>query len=79
MALYIDIVKISEDENYAKYKFYTSETNGGIVLISKSDGHVKEITTAPNDEQGHLFERTAWALMRHWRKSEYPDKTCWVS
>ena len=79
MAFYIDLVKIKESDTHATYKFYTSADNVGIVEIRKSDGHVSEIETAPDDNLGRLFERSAWALMRHWKKGEYPEKTCWAS
>lgn len=79
MAFYIDLVKIKENDNNAQYKFYTSEDNAGIIEIRKSDGYVSEIESAPDDNLARLFDRSAWALMRHWKKGEYPEKTCWAS
>ena len=79
MAFYIDIVKIKEDDTHAEYEFSTSENNVGIIVIRKSDGHVSEVVPAPDDNLGRIFERAAWALMRHWKKGEYPEKTCWAS
>lgn len=79
MVFYIDIVKFKKTELLVQYKFYTSEENIGIVEIRKSDGNVIEIQPAPNDSLGRLFERTVWALIRPWKKGEYPEKTCWAS
>lgn len=79
VAFYIDLEKIKENDTHVQYKFYTSEVNFGIIEIRKDDGHVSEIEPAIEDNLGRIFERSAWALMRHWRKGEYPEKTCWAS
>lgn len=79
MAFYIDLEKIEENDETAKYKFYTSAENVGIIEIIKSNGDVVEIEPAPNDRGKLLFQRSAWALMKHWRKNEYPKGTYWAS
>lgn len=79
MTFYMDLIKIEEAETYAKYKFYIDESCYGIIEIRKSDGYVSEIQAEPNDESGRIFQRSAWALMRHWKRGEYPEKTCWAS
>jgi hypothetical protein len=79
VAFYIDLHKIKEDDLVARYRFCTSEKVIGIIEIRKIDGNVSEIEAAPEDRLGRIFERSAWALMNHWQKGEYPDQTYWAS
>lgn len=79
MAFYVGLIKISENEVSVQYQFETDKNNTGIIEIRKSDGNVKEIQAAPADSEGLIFERAAWAAIRHWRQGEFPDKTCWAS
>jgi hypothetical protein len=83
VAFYISLEKIEEDDTRAQYRFYITENitemTAGVIEIRKSDGHVFEIQPVAVDNFGRIFERAAWALMRHWREGEYPEKTCWAS
>jgi len=81
VALVIDIVKLEHNEKIVRYKYYICSTPNdyGVLEIDLDSEKVYEIKQAPNDHLGRLFERSAWALMRHWKKGEYPEKTCWAS
>lgn len=79
MAFYVGLNRISENNISVRYEFGSNEENLGIIELNIEDGNVKEIKEAPNDANGLLFERAAWAAMRHWRQGEFPNKTCWAS
>jgi hypothetical protein len=80
MAFYVNIRKISEDENFAYYE-YCGLHNGkfGQLKIIKSSGDVHTLKSAEGDEFGSHAKRASWALIKHWVKGEYPDKTFWAS
>lgn len=79
MACYIEITKIKETDKYVQYQFSNSKDNSGVMNIDKQSGDITIVEEAPNDINGLLSERAARALIRHWRKGDYPDKTCWAS
>ncbi|MFM8454102.1 MAG: hypothetical protein ACKOAD_03860 [Gammaproteobacteria bacterium] len=81
MGLYIVLNKIEENNEFSKYEFKLDSEESedfGVVEIRKSDGNVREIKEHPCDQAGIFFERAAWALLRHWKKREFPQKTCWA-
>lgn len=57
---------------------YKSKVVCGKLKIDKRNGDVHTLELAESDN-GMYAQRASWALMKHWKKGEYPDKTCWVS
>lgn len=57
---------------------YKSKVVNGKLKIDKRNGDVHSLELAEGDN-GMYAERAGWALMRHWKSGEYPDKTCWAS
>ena len=79
MAFYIDLDKVEHTEEYVRYKYYNRPDNVGIIELNFSTGKFKEITAAPDDPNGYMFERAAMKIVKHWKKGELPEKTCWAS
>lgn len=84
-----------EDENFVYYAYqfsgpireikanngkirYKSEQVSGKLKIDKRSGEVHTIEFAQGDS-GNYAKRASWALIKHWKNGEYPDKTCWAS
>ena len=80
MAIYIEIQKVREDEGTADYTFSLEGRGTGLVRLRKSTGEVELLEPLPGDsaERG-FFERAAHKLRSHWRKEEFPERTCWAS
>lgn len=79
MALYIDIFKIEENDDYVKYSFCRAgnEITGSLV-VRKDDGFIEPIGCL---DKSSLFEykRASRKIFLHWQAGEYPDKTCWAT
>jgi hypothetical protein len=60
-----------------KTRFKLKEVSGKL-KIDKNNGDVHTIELAEGDNGMHA-QRACWALMKHWKLGEYPDKTCWAS
>jgi len=50
----------------------------GILKLHKESGDVEIIKWAEGESKAHAY-RAISALMNHWKKGEYPQKTCWAS
>ena len=50
----------------------------GKLKIDKRNGDVYTIELVEGDN-GAYAKCAAWALIRHWKKGEYPDTTYWAS
>lgn len=57
---------------------YKSKMVNGQLKIDKRNGDVHTLELAEGDEGFHA-QRASWALMKHWKVNEYPEKTCWTS
>ncbi len=86
MGMNIEIVKTKEDLSFVHYNYQflsldnekKLKTCMGSIKISKESGAVYTVQLASGDS-GARAKCAAWALMRHWKKGEYPDKTYWNS
>lgn len=96
MAFYIEVIKISqEDEHFVYYTYqftvagdqyrsasgkirYKSKVVSGKLKIDKRNGDVHTLELAESDN-GMRAQLSAWTLIKHWKKGEFPDKTCWAS
>ena len=84
-----------EDENFVYYVYqfsipdseyksasgktrYTLKVVSGKLKIDKKNGDVHTIEFAESDN-GMYAQRASWALIRHWKEGEFPEKTCWAS
>ena len=50
----------------------------GVIKINKQTGEIDVVELAEGDKGSHV-QRAAAALKKHWKKGEFPDKTCWAS
>jgi hypothetical protein len=83
MGMLVEVIKSGkEDKNfvYYNYKFATFDTNtnkskmvSGELKIDKRNGDVHTLSFAESDKGAHA-RCAAWALMKHWKKGEYPTK-----
>lgn len=79
MAFYIDIRKVEETADYAVYEFGDDDAGMGRLRITKADGNVSQLDSAPADHSGRRFQRAASKVIEHWKKGELPAETCWAS
>ena len=56
----------------------SSKLVNGKIKINKKTGEVDVVKLAEGDN-GMYVQRASLALMKHWKKGEFPDKTCWAS
>jgi len=84
-----------DDENFVNYTYrftipgeeyksasgktrYKLKIVSGSLKIDKRDGDVHTLELAEGDN-GSYARCASWALMRHWKLGEYPEKTYWES
>lgn len=79
MAFYIQISKIDESEQAARYRFEGDGGKSGIFEIAKSSGEVTLIEPMPDDEKGHFFNRAAVKILKEWREGVLPETSEWAS
>ncbi len=79
MALFIEINKVAENSEAALYAFCTDLGNAGKVSINKQTGECFVIEEPEDDKECILAIRVGIKLTQHWKKGEYPEKTCWAS
>lgn len=95
MAFCIDILKIDDTVSFAVYRYEfristglyrnpagklrgSSKLVGGVIKIMKESGDVEIMELAEGDN-GMYSQRAILALVKHWKKGEYPEKICWAS
>jgi hypothetical protein len=81
VAVYIPIVKLTENDVSVEYAFGPDERDGmGKLRIDKKTGDV-EILATPKQEKNPEFygPRAARKVTQHWRDGEFPDRTCWAA
>jgi len=81
MAVYIEILKLSETATTALFDFFPDgdEQKAGRVELDKTTGTVRELIQSPVDPRAFFFERVAVKLKQHHLQAEYPQLTCWAS
>ncbi len=79
MAVYIQIIKVSDNQDDVEYEFSTVDGRKGFLKITKKEGDTILIKHLPGDENGHLFARASYKIKKSWQSGEYPEKTCWAS
>lgn len=82
MAIYLKINKIGEDDHAVRYEF-DSGINGckdlGILEINRKSGDCVIVQEMIGDTNNELAGYAYRAILKHWKKGEFPDKTCWAS
>ena len=95
MAFCIDIFKFDQKDDFIYYIYqfsipgeeyksasgkirYKLKLVTGKLKIDKRNGDVHTIELAEGDKGLHA-QRASWALIKHWKNGEYPDKTFWAS
>lgn len=79
MGLLIDIKKNSENTEEAVYSFFIDSKYTGKVSIQKKSGECHILEEPEYDKESKLAMRVLRILVRHWKKGEFPDITCWAS
>jgi len=79
MAVYIEIIKKSENEHSVDYVYGLLNLKKGVVTIDKQSGEISKVSSADRDDDNRLFFRVKYKLSKYIKKGEYPDKTCWAS
>lgn len=82
MAIYIKIDKVKENDDFVTYQFDSDIIESddiGILEINKKNGNCKIIQELSGDTNNYLLNLAYRAILRHWKKGEFPDKTCWAS
>lgn len=57
---------------------YKLKEVAGKLKIDKKNGDVYTLELAESDN-GMYAQRASWALIKHWKDGEFPEKTCWAS
>ena len=81
MGMYLGISKISETETTVRYQFNSGIIDCidiGVIEIDKLTGDCYIIQSMPGDKEDKLAFYAGRALVSHWKKKEFPDKTCWA-
>ena len=55
------------------------EDSSGLLKIDKRNGDVYTLELAFGDESGIRAQRASWALIKHWKQGEFPEKSYWAS
>lgn len=79
MAIYVGIRKIEEDAEYVTYEFGPNEERVGSIRLTKEDGQMEVISEVPDDDKRAYSPCAKRKLLLHWRKQEFPEKTCFAS
>lgn len=95
MAVYIPLIKVSEDARFAEYHFggrsvYVPDkrrpkrlrehaSHFGRLRIDKANGEVVLVSAMPEDENGFCFARAAFKVKSDWEAGSLPDRTSWSS
>lgn len=82
MAVYIKIKKIKENDFSVIYEFDSGIkdcVDKGAIEINKISGDCIDITPMPGDTNNTLAKYAYRAILRHWKKGEFPEETCWAS
>ena len=82
MAIYLKISKVYEDQTCVRYEFDSGIENcfdTGVIELNKKSGNCSIISEMPGDIDNELAGYAYRAILKHWQKGEFPDKTCWAS
>jgi len=80
MAFYIDINKITENNQFADYQFISQpDKKRGKLRLNKKTGQVRLLKTVNSIPKDNISQRAAVKLIKHWREGHLPNSTCWVS
>lgn len=79
MAFYVLILKESEDEITAIYRFGPNRDQLGRLAFDKRTGRATELDPAPVAQNPHLFIRAQAKIYQHWLEGSLPERTVWAS
>ena len=78
MGVYISINRIADADEYVDYAFVESDRKPGIIRVNRSTGSM-DLIENPSDYSEFVWRRAMRRLELHWKKGEYPERTCWAS
>ncbi len=78
MAVYIEMDKVADTNEYVEYTFGRDQ-EVGLIRLNKNSEAISVIKECPLDTNGKWSQRAAIKLIRLWRDRELPDKTQWAS
>jgi len=80
MAIYVEIRKVFENEDFVHYEYRGSvNSDCGKLQINKSTADVEVIKYEKNDPKGFYASRACMKLYEHWKRGEFPETTIWAS
>lgn len=79
MAIYVLLLKESEDDTTVIYRFGPHQQKLGCLALTKSDGSVTQLQPAPTQHPQAYFMRAATKVRQHWRQGSFPETSCWAS
>jgi hypothetical protein len=78
VAIYIEMGKVIETEDYVEYTFGRGG-DVGLIRLDKIKETISVIKECPLDVSGKWSERAGMKLARLFVKGEFPEKTQWAS
>ena len=79
MAVYVAIVKLSENDSEAEFSFGPNEPLDGRITLSKVSGVASVVREYPGDSDGFYSSRAKRKIEVHWREGIVPERTSWAS
>lgn len=79
MAIYIQLLKLEEDNGGAVYGFGEGDGLLGKVFLDKASGEVTLIEQSLPARENFFLPRVRRALARHHERGEYPGETCYAA
>lgn len=79
MAIYIQINKVEDLGDPIVYEFGPSEAIIGKVAIQKATGDVVLIEIDSDQREQLDLPRVRRALLRHYQRGAFPDRTCFAA
>lgn len=78
MAIYIEMDKVIETEDYVEYTFGRGD-DVGLIRLDKIKETISVIKECPLDVSGKWSDRAGMKLARLFVRGEFPEKTHWAS
>jgi hypothetical protein len=81
MAIAVELIKQKNDDNFVYYIYRSAgtDTEFGEIKIDKKTGDTYLEKLAEGDVSEALARRASWALMKAFKKGEFPEKTWWLT
>ncbi len=79
MAFSIHLNRLTQNDKYALYEYGSTGKNFGKIRIDKANGDIYLLKLAEDDDSEAQAKRAGFALIKHWKKNEFPESAYWAS